>query len=150
MLSIIEKVLVLRNASIFAETSDEILAGIASIATVRDAAAGERIIESGEAGDTMFIIASGRVTVHNGEYEINQLGTGGVFGEMALLDPEVRSASVTAIDQTQLLSLDQQSFFDLIDEQPEVARGLLRMLTRRLRATLGDLSASHDRQPSPP
>lgn len=150
MLSIIEKVLVLRNAGIFAETSDEILAGIAAIATVRDVAAGERIIELGESGDSMFIIASGRVKVHNGEQEINQLETGGVFGEMALLDPEVRSASVTAIEGTQLLSLDQQSFFDLIDERPEIARGLLRLLTRRLRGTLRDLAEQHDRQPSQP
>ena len=93
----------------------------------------------------MFIIASGRVKVHNGEHEINQLGAGGVFGEMALLDPEVRSASVTAVEQTQLLSLDQQSFFDLIDERPEVARGLLKLLTRRLRGTLQDLAEMHDR-----
>ena len=145
MLSIIEKVLVLRNAGIFAETSDEILAGIASIASIRQVTGGESIIELGEAGDTMFIIASGRVKVHNGEHEINQLGAGGVFGEMALLDPEVRSASVTAVEQTQLLSLDQQSFFDLIDERPEVARGLLKLLTRRLRGTLQDLAEMHDR-----
>lgn len=150
MLSIIEKVLVLRNAGIFAETSDEILAGIAAIAAVRDAPAGECIVESGAAGDTMFIVASGRVKVHTGDHEINQLGTGGVFGEMALLDPEVRSASVTAIEETRLLSLDQQSFFDLIDERPEIARGLLRLLTRRLRGTLSDLSELHDRQPSQP
>ncbi len=147
MLSMIEKVLVLRNAGIFAETSDEILAGIAAIAAVRDAAAGECIIEMGEAGDSMFIIASGRVKVHHGEHELNQLGTGSVFGEMALLDPEVRSASVTAVEETRLLSLDQQSFFDLIDERPEIARGLLRLLTRRLRGTLNDLSEVHDRQP---
>ncbi|NNF63969.1 MAG: cyclic nucleotide-binding domain-containing protein [Acidimicrobiia bacterium] len=145
MLSIIEKVLVLRNAGIFAETSDEILSGIAAIASVRDVAAGETIIEMGDAGDTMFVIASGVVKVHNREHEINQLGTGGVFGEMALLDPEVRSASVTAIEETQLLSLDQQSFFDLIDERPEVARGLLKLLTRRLRGTLADLAEMHDR-----
>lgn len=150
MLTTIEKVLVLRNAGIFAETSDEILGGVASVATVTHAEAGEHIISAGDAGDTMFVIASGRVKVHEGDQELGRLETGDVFGEMALLDTEVRSASVTAVEDTQLLSLDQQAFFDLIDERPEIARGLLKLLSRRLRATSGELSELRDRQRSQP
>jgi CRP-like cAMP-binding protein len=147
MLSTIEKVLVLKMASIFAETSDEILADVAAIATVEQVTAGDRIFQQGEPGDSMFIIASGHVRVHDEGRELDDLGTGDVFGEMALLDPEPRSASVTAIDETQLLRLDQQGLFELIDERPEVARGLLQVVSRRLRDRMRDLSELRDRQP---
>ena len=133
MLSTIEKVIMLRTAGIFAETTDEVLAAVAQIVTVDDVQPGSGILAKGDPGDSMFVVASGRVSVHDGARALAELGPGEVFGEMALLDPEPRSASVTAIDETRLLKLDQEAFFELVDDRPEVARGLLRVLSRRLR-----------------
>ncbi len=79
------------------------------------------------------MIVSGRVRVHDGAHTLNYLEEGEVFGEMALLDPEPRSASVTAVEATQLLRLDQQSFQELLEERAEIARGIIQVLTRRLR-----------------
>lgn len=140
MLSTIEKVIVLRGASIFAETSDEILADVAAISTEVDKLAGQTVFEKGASGDSMFVIASGRVDVHDGPRLLNELSTGEVFGEMALLDPEPRSASVSAVTDTLLLRIDQQALYELIDDRPEVVRGLLKVLTQRLRARMRDLS----------
>lgn len=136
LFSIIEKTIMLRGAGIFAETSDEVLADVAAIAVVVEVPPGTCIITKGEVGDSMYVIASGRVRVHDGTHELAQLGPGDVFGEMALVDPETRSASVTSLEDTCLLQLDQQAFFELVDDRPEVARGLLRVLSRRLREAI--------------
>jgi CRP/FNR family transcriptional regulator, cyclic AMP receptor protein len=142
-------VIILRTVSIFAETSDEILAEVAAIATELAASAGERIFEKGAAGDSMYMIASGRVRVHDGARALNDLVTGNVFGEMAVLDPEPRSASVTAMEDTQLLRLDQQALYELIDDRPEVARGLLQVLSQHLRNRMHDLAELRERLPEP-
>lgn len=144
MLSTIEKVLILRAAGIFAETSDDILADVADVAHVIDQAAGTTVFEKDSLGFSMFIIASGQVGVYDGVSLLNTFGPGDVFGEMALLDPEPRSATARAVDDVQLLQLDQEALFDLIDMRPEVARGLLRVITQRLRARMQDLALLQD------
>jgi CRP/FNR family cyclic AMP-dependent transcriptional regulator len=149
MLSTIEKVIILKTVSIFAETSDEILAEVAAIATETAGPAGANIFEKGDSGDSMYMIASGRVRVHDGARTLNDLVTGNVFGEMAVLDPQPRSASVTAIEDTQLLRLDQQALYELIDDRPEVARGLLQVLSQHLRNRMRDLAELRERLPEP-
>jgi AAA family ATP:ADP antiporter len=144
MLSTIEKVLILRAAGIFAETSGDILADVADVTQVIDQPAGSTVFEKDSLGVSMFVIASGQVGVYAGETMLNTLDAGEVFGEMALLDPEPRSATVRALEDVKLLQLDQDALFELIEMRPEVARGLLRVLTQRLRARMQDLAALQD------
>jgi CRP/FNR family cyclic AMP-dependent transcriptional regulator len=73
-----------------------------------------------------------------------------VFGEMALLDAEPRIASVTAVEPARLLRLDQGPFYELIVDRPEVAIGLIRVLTGRLRATVRDLTELNAMMAAPP
>jgi CRP-like cAMP-binding protein len=63
-----------------------------------------------------------------------------VFGEMALLDPEPRMASVTAVEDTQLLRLEREAFLSLMARHVEVAQGVIRVLLRRLRARGQDVA----------
>jgi CRP-like cAMP-binding protein len=81
----------------------------------------------------MYIIVDGRVRVHDGDQEIATLGEGNFFGEMALLDTVARSASVTAIEETRLLQIDQEPFYVLLEDHSEVGRRIMQLLTRRLR-----------------
>jgi len=141
MLSTIEKVLTLRSAGIFSETTGDILTDVAAVTNVVDHPAGKTVFEKDSLGQSMFVIASGQVGVYDGETLLSTLGAGDVFGEMALLDPEPRSATVRALDDVQLLQLDQNALFELIEIRPEVARGLLRVLTQRLRARMADLAS---------
>jgi ATP:ADP antiporter, AAA family len=145
MLSTIEKVIILKTVSIFAETDDEVLAEVAAITTELAVSAGQTIFEKGDRGDSLYMIATGRVRVHDGDRTLNDLVTGNVFGEMAVLDPEPRSASVTAVEDTQLLRLDQQALYELIDDRPEVARGLIQVLSQHLRNRMRDLADLRDR-----
>ena len=68
--------------------------------------------------------------------DIDLLGADEVFGEMSLLDPGPRSASVTAVDDATLLRLGQEPFFELLAEYPEIGRHVMQLLTRRLRHLL--------------
>jgi AAA family ATP:ADP antiporter len=140
MLSTIEKVITLKTVSIFAGTPDEILAEVASLLEEVELREGETIFEKGDAGDCMYIIVDGQVRVHDGGRTLNYLGEGDVFGEMAVLDPEPRLASVTAVEDTRLFRLDQEAFYELMDDQIEVARGIIHVLSQHLRARVRDLN----------
>jgi hypothetical protein len=140
MLSTVEKVIILKGASIFAETPDAILAEVAQALEEMEVESGETIFEKGDPGDSMYILASGKVRVHDGAHTLNTLASGEVFGEMALLDPEARVASVTAQEYSRLLRLDQDSFYDLMTDRIEVARGIIQVLSRRLRERVHDLN----------
>ncbi len=133
MLTTIEKVLALKSASIFAETPDETLAAVAALLKEIRLQAGETVFEKGDPGDCMYIIVHGTVRVHDDAHVLGRRSDGDVFGEMALLDPEPRMASVTAAEDTLLLRLEQDALYELMDERSDVARGMIRVLCRRLR-----------------
>ena len=135
MLSTIEKLIILKDAQLFADTPDEILADVAQLADEIRVEAGEPVFAKGDKGDCMFVVAAGEVHVHDQGRTLNRLGPGQVFGEMALLDPEPRMASVTAVDDTQLLRLDQEPFFELLEDRIEVTRGIIRVSTARFART---------------
>ena len=134
MLLTIEKVLILRTVSIFAETPEEILAEVADILAEVDVQAGETILHKDDMGRCMYIIVDGRVRIHDGEHTIAYQGARDIFGELAVLDAEPRSASVTAVANTHVFRLDQDALYELMADRIEVARGIIRMLCRRVRA----------------
>ncbi len=105
-----------------------------------DVAENETIFKKGDTGDSLYIILDGKVRVHDGERLLNFLGEREVFGEMALLDPEPRMASVTAVEATRLFRLEQAPFYELMVERPEVATGIIRVLTGHLRNRVRDIA----------
>ena len=147
MLLTIEKVLILKTVSIFAETPEEILADVAAILAEFDVHAGETILHKEDVGRCMYIIVDGRVRIHDGEQTITYLGARDIFGELAVLDAEPRSASVTAEVDTHLFRLDQEAFYELMADRFEVARGIIRMLCRRVRAR--EVPVNHGEQGVP-
>jgi len=144
MLTTIEKVLALKKVDVFAAPPDETLAAVAGILEEVPVSAGQPVFEKDDPGDGLYLVADGEVRVHREEHTPNHLGEGDVFGEMALLDAEPRMASVTAVADTLLLRLAQEPFFELMNDRPEAARGIIRVLSQRLRARareLGELRA---------
>jgi CRP-like cAMP-binding protein len=100
---------------------------------------GDVIIREGERDGRLFIIVTGEVEVIKSLGEKNQrhlriLGPQSYFGEMALIDDLVRTASVIAKTETQVLSLDHWNLRQEIERYPAVAIELLQMLCRRIRA----------------
>jgi CRP-like cAMP-binding protein len=92
---------------------------------------GEYIVRQGEAGDCMYFVQAGEVEVvrksAGREYCLALLGPGEFFGEMALLERDVRSASVRATGEAQVLALDKSAFQQQVEHDPSLA---LRMLTK--------------------
>ena len=145
MLSTVEKVLILKTVSIFSQTPDNVLADVTDLLEEVNADENEMIFKQGDSGDSMYIIIDGKVRVHTDERLLNYLGDSEVFGEMALLDPEPRLASITAVEPTRLFRLDQSPFYQLMAERPEVATGIIRVLTKRLRGLVHDISQPDNR-----
>jgi CRP-like cAMP-binding protein len=140
MLSTVEKVLILKTVSMFSQTPDNVLADVADILEEVNVSENENIFKQGDSGDSLYVIVDGKVRVHDGERLLNYLGERDVFGEMALLDPEPRLASVTAVEATRLFRLKQAPFYELMSERPEVATGIIRVLTGHLRNRVRDIA----------
>lgn len=124
----------LRGVKLFAELPDSIIDEIATLVQEVHFIADEGIFSQGDYGDAMYVITEGSVQIHSGGRTLSVLEKDGVFGEMAILDPEPRSATATALTATQLLRLSRASLTQLIATQPAVAMGLLQNLCRQLRA----------------
>ena len=130
---LIEKVMLLKGVQMFEETSEEILAEIAAALEELELPAGEIVFQKGDAGDSMYVIVEGQVRVFDGERTINMLDEREIFGELALLDPEPRSASCAAHTETRLFRLDAETFSQLMAGNIEIVRGILHVLCERLR-----------------
>ena len=135
-----EKSLILKTVSIFAEIPEEVLADVVEYLEPVDAKSGEVIFAKGDPGDCMYIIVDGRVRVHDGDRTLNFLDRRDVFGEMAALDPEVRSATVTAVEDTLMFRLSQDALYELMSNRSRVMRGFIHLLCQRLRARTQDMA----------
>lgn len=133
-LLLIEKVLLLKSLSIFAETPENVLAEVAEILEEEDRSAGELIFNDGEVAHCMYIIFKGEVRIHKDGHTLAVLKENDFFGELSLLDTETRSASASTNTETLLLKIDQEPFYEIMESRVEVARGIIKTLCKRLRA----------------
>jgi CRP-like cAMP-binding protein len=125
----------LRRVGIFAATPEDVLVQVADALTPLTVEAGQTIFTKDEPGDSLYIIADGQVGISDGPLLLNYLYQGDVFGEMAILDAQTRSASATATTECRLYRLDQHAFRRMLSERGEVAEGVIAVLCRRLRGT---------------
>jgi CRP-like cAMP-binding protein len=104
---------------------------------------GEYIVRQGEVGDCMYVIQSGEVEVikrmGQEEFCLAVLGAGDFFGEMALFEREVRSASVRAINEVWVLTLERRAFLRRVHEDPSFAFRMLEKMSKRVRELDGRL-----------
>jgi CRP/FNR family transcriptional regulator, cyclic AMP receptor protein len=133
MISTVEKVLFLKSIDLFSQIPSEDLAKIALISKEEEVESGEEIFAEGEAGDALYLVLNGKVRVHRSERMIAELGERECFGEMALLDAAPRSASVSALEETQVLKIEREDFQEIMSEKPEIALGIIKVLSTRLR-----------------
>jgi CRP/FNR family cyclic AMP-dependent transcriptional regulator len=114
-----------------------------SVLDQRSYAAGETIIAEGKSATEMFIVKKGRVSVRVGEIQVEEVGPGGILGEMALLDRTARSAEAVALEATDVLPIDERVFIILVQETPGFALDVLRVLAGRLRR-MNELASALD------
>jgi CRP-like cAMP-binding protein len=97
--------------------------------------AGGTIFRQGEDAQELFVIKSGEVRIQLGNRTITELHADDIFGEMALIDNEPRSASAIAITDVQLVPVTEKQFLFLVSQTPYFALKVMRVLAQRLRAT---------------
>lgn len=138
MISSVDRVLFLKGVELFSELPGRELLNLATIAEEVSFGDGEDIFQEGEPGDSLFIIVRGQVEVHKGGRSIAILGARETFGEMALLDSEPRSATVTVVEDVVALRMERDAFFELLAAKRQIALAIIRILTRRLRRAIAD------------
>jgi CRP/FNR family cyclic AMP-dependent transcriptional regulator len=124
----------LRNVPLFSGIDGKELNRIANQMKERVFREGSTVVSEGETGAGFFVIAEGNATVSVGGDIRTTLGPGDHFGEIALIDDGVRSASITAATDLRCYGLTPWEFRPFIEEHPRVAWVLLQTLARRLRA----------------
>jgi CRP/FNR family transcriptional regulator, cyclic AMP receptor protein len=95
--------------------------------------AGKLLVSEGDTGTEFFVIVDGNATVSKHGRKVAELGPGGFFGELALLERAPRNATVKAETPMEPVVLGQREFAGIIDDVPEFAHKLLAGLARRLR-----------------
>jgi CRP-like cAMP-binding protein len=134
-LLLIEKVLLLKSVSLFEETPEMVLAEVAEILEEEEELpSNTQIFAEGDIAHSMYIIFKGEVRIHKGGHTLAVLKKNDFFGELALLATETRSASATTGTETFLLKIDQDPFYELMENRVEVAKGIIKTLCRRLKA----------------
>jgi CRP/FNR family cyclic AMP-dependent transcriptional regulator len=123
----------LREAPLFSEMSDKDLARVRTIAKVVTHQAGQHVVEEDKRAMGFHLILEGDAEALVAGMPVAQLGAGSYFGEMALLDGKPRSATVKATSTLKTLVIPSWDFNHMLDQHPEMMRGLLVELCRRLR-----------------
>lgn len=121
------------QVEIFKDLPLELLNELGSMLNTTSFMEHQSIIKKGEEGDSMFIIGTGKVKVHDESHTIAVLETGNFFGEFSLLDAAPRSMTVTALEPVTVVGITRNLFYNLLNKQPEVAKKIISALTSRLR-----------------
>ena len=123
----------LSEVALFSACTDRELDRLARHAELVDFSGGDVLMAEGQPGHEFFVIVDGEVGVTSGGETLAKLGAGDYVGETALLDPGPRTATVTALRDTQAVLLSSREFYAAVDDVPGLSRKLLTGLARRLR-----------------
>jgi CRP-like cAMP-binding protein len=137
---------VLAAVPLFSQLSRKDLTRLARAVVQRQYKKGETIVKEGEQAVAFFIIVKGKVEVSQGSatkrQKLSELGPGGVFGEMALLDGGPRAATVKALDDVECLVLSRWDFVAELRTNPQMAVAMLPIISKRLRDVEAKLAAA--------
>jgi CRP-like cAMP-binding protein len=134
----IEKVLLLRGASLFSHCNAEAVVRIASIAVERRFEPGEDIYAVGDAADAIYFVVSGSVAVEQSDDGTRSLGPRETFGVQEILSGRLRGARARAIEPTVTLAIEAEDFFDLLSHDIEIVKALFREVLAERAARNGD------------
>ena len=124
---------VLTGVPLFAELNRRHLNKVAALGRISRFYDGTAIMRAGDAGDALYVVLDGEVSVKRPGLPVLTLGMGSFFGEMALLDSVARSATVVAKGPVVCLAIGQSRFSKLLHSEPAIAVALLKEVAARLR-----------------
>ncbi|HUR75154.1 MAG TPA: Crp/Fnr family transcriptional regulator [Sporichthya sp.] len=138
---------VIRRAPLFSALDDEASEALKRSMAEVNLGRGQVLFREGDAGDKLYVVAEGKVklgrtSTDGRENLLAILGPGEMFGELSLFDPGPRTATATAVTDTQIFALGHSDLTTWVSGRPEVALSLLKQISSRLRRTnevIGDL-----------
>ncbi len=128
-----ERIQFLKQTELFRSVPEDLLETIDEQLSEVRLSAGETLFDEGDAGDAVYVIRDGVVLLRSGGVHLLARRRGECVGEFALIDDESRSATATAESDARLYRWDRQRFQETLSRNAEVARGIFRMLTGKLR-----------------
>jgi CRP-like cAMP-binding protein len=117
------------------DTYQQYITLLANSGVPEEFSAGTTIFAEGEPGDRLYIVKRGSValSIVGRPSPLETVGEGGIFGEMAVIDREPRSATAVAQADTELVAIDKRRFWFLVQETPYFAEIVMRVMADRLR-----------------
>ena len=123
----------LAQVPLFHGASADVLERLVDLTGELTFAAGQPIVLQGQVGNGLYIVVSGEARVVQGTRELDRLGPGDLFGELAVIDQKPRSASAFAVEATTCLTIASWDLLALLERDPKLALNLLRELAARVR-----------------
>ncbi|WP_315761369.1 MULTISPECIES: Crp/Fnr family transcriptional regulator [unclassified Bradyrhizobium] len=133
-----EFAVILKMNPMFADLGNDELQRLSTLCHTQHIAAGEVLFQKGDPGDALFGVRRGQIRIETGATDgtrltLNFMGPGDLFGEVAVLDGQERTADATASQATELFVLRREEFLDFLEREPKVAIKIIQLLCQRIR-----------------
>src|SRR5207342_1124962 len=133
-----EFAIILKMNPMFADLGADELQRIAGLCHTQQLALGETLFQKGDPGDALYGVRRGQIRIETGASDgsrltLNFMGSGDVFGEVAVLDGQSRTADATAGEPSELFVLRREDFLAFLEREPKVAIKIIRLLCQRIR-----------------
>lgn len=132
-------ILLIEDIDLFSGVGDDIIEQVVALGTLKKYEENTIIFKEGDPGEKMYIIVEGQVKVtmatRDGTVVLSEFSKGDLFGEMAVIEEQNRTATATSVTSATLLEIGHDEFFLFVKQHPNFAISLLKMISRRLRET---------------
>lgn len=135
-LTVVERVIFLQNVDVFSEVPSNELAFLAAIVEEVAFSAGQSIYKEKDPSDSMYLVVEGKVRLHREDRDVTIAKSNEAFGTWALFDDEPRVVSASALEDTRALRIDKEAFIDLLADNVQITRGVLKAVVKRLRGLM--------------
>jgi CRP/FNR family transcriptional regulator, cyclic AMP receptor protein len=133
-----EFAVILKMNPMFADLGSDELSRISNLCHTQHLASGEVLFQKGDPGDSLFGVRRGQIRIETGASDgsrltLNFMGPGDLFGEVAVLDGQPRTADATAGEATEMFVLRREDFLSHLEREPKVAIKIIQLLCERIR-----------------
>ncbi len=143
MLTVIERVLLLQNIDLFSHVTSEQVSFFAALAEEIVIGPNHVLYRENDAPDGLYVVISGAVAMCRGNEEIDRIGPNGSFGVWALFDEEPRIATAVTMEESRILFISRDDFYDVLTDHVDIMQGLFKHLVLRLRGLVAAVGNQH-------
>ncbi len=133
MLTTIEKVIFLQNVDVFSDVPTEDLAYLAAIAEEIKHEKEDIIYNKDDQADALYVVLDGKVQLHIDENVVTTAEANDAFGTWALFDEEPRVTTATPLEDSKLIRIDREDFYDLLSDHGQITQAIFKTIVKKFR-----------------